>query len=80
MELHPQISLAFNGQCGAAFRLYEECFNGTISFMITWGKSPAAADAPPEWGEKTERFRCRSRRRSGLLVSRRSTTSLEFRG
>jgi len=52
MKLHPQISLAFNGQCEAAFRLYEKCFNSTISFMITWGKSPAAADAPPEWGEK----------------------------
>lgn len=52
MKLHPQISLAFNGQCEAAFRLYEQYLKGTITYMLTWGNSPAAADAPPGWGGK----------------------------
>lgn len=52
MKLNPQISLSFNGQCEAAFKLYERCLNGSIAFMLTWGDSPAAADAPPGWGAK----------------------------
>jgi PhnB protein len=52
MKLNPHISLAFNGQCEAAFRFYEQCLNGTIAYMLTWGDSPMAADAPPEWGAK----------------------------
>jgi PhnB protein len=52
MKLTPQISLAFNGQCEAAFRFYEQCLNGTITFMLTWGNSPMAADAPPGWDTK----------------------------
>ena len=50
--LRPHISLAFNGRCEAAFRLYERCLNGTIAFMITWGDSPMAADVPAEWHVK----------------------------
>ena len=52
MKLNPHISLAFNGQCEAAFRFYEQCLNGTISYMLTWGASPMAADAPPGWEGK----------------------------
>jgi PhnB protein len=52
MKLIPQISLVFNGQCEAAFKLYERSMNGTISFMLTWGDSPMAADAPPGWEGK----------------------------
>jgi PhnB protein len=52
MKLHPQISLAFNGECEAAFRLYEQYLNGTFTYMLTWGNSPAAADAPAGWGGK----------------------------
>jgi PhnB protein len=52
MKLNAHISLAFNGECEAAFRLYEQCLNGTIAFMLTWGNSPAAADAPPGWDAK----------------------------
>ena len=48
----PQLSLAFNGECEAAFRLYERCMNGTISFMLTWGNSPMAAEAPAGWEAK----------------------------
>ena len=52
MKLHPHLALSFNGQCEAAFKLYERCFNGTIVFMLTWGDSPMAADAPPGWASK----------------------------
>ena len=52
MKLDPHISLGFNGQCEAAFRVYERCLDGTIAFMVTWGDSPAAAEAPPGWEAK----------------------------
>ena len=52
MKLIPQLSLAFDGQCEAAFTLYEQCLNGTIAFMLRWGESPAAAQTPPGWGAK----------------------------
>lgn len=52
MKLKTTISLMFNGQCEAAFRVYERCLNGSIAFMLTWGDSPAAVDAPPGWEAK----------------------------
>src|SRR5947207_11222127 len=52
MTLNPCINLSFDGQCEAAFKLYERCLNGKISFMLTWADSPMAKDAPPEWGSK----------------------------
>ena len=52
MTLNPCISLAFDGQCEAAFKLYERCFNGKITYMLTWGDSPMAKDAPPHWSGK----------------------------
>lgn len=52
MKLSPQISLCFNGECQAAFRLYARCLSGTVAFMLTWGDSPAAAEAPPGWEGK----------------------------
>jgi PhnB protein len=51
-KLTPNVSLAFDGRCEAAFRLYEQCLNGTIAFMLTWGNSPVAAEAPPGWAAK----------------------------
>jgi PhnB protein len=48
----PGISLSFDGQCEAAFRFYERCLGGKITFLLTWGDSPMAKDAPPEWGAK----------------------------
>ncbi len=52
MKLNVQISLSFNGQCEAAFRFYERCLNGTLAFLLTWGDSPMAAQAPPGWDAK----------------------------
>jgi len=52
MTLHPCVNLSFNGECEAAFRHYERSLNGKITFMLTWGDSPMAKDAPPEWSGK----------------------------
>src|SRR5689334_9818239 len=52
MDLSPCINLSFDGQCEAAFRHYERCLGGKITFMLAWGDSPMAGDAPPEWGRK----------------------------
>jgi PhnB protein len=52
MNLNPCINLSFDGQCEAAFKFYERCLNGKITFMLTWGNSPMAKEAPPEWGSK----------------------------
>jgi PhnB protein len=52
MTLNPCINLSFNGQCEAAFKLYERCLNGRITFILTWTESPMAKDVPPEWGSK----------------------------
>jgi PhnB protein len=52
MKLNPHLSLAFNGQCEAAFRLYENALSGIITYKLTWGNSPMAAEAPPGWNAK----------------------------
>ncbi len=52
MMVKPSISLYFDGQCEAAFRFYERCFGGKITFLLAWGDSPMAKDAPPEWAAK----------------------------
>ncbi len=52
MSLNPRIGLSFDGQCEAAFKFYERCLHGKITFMLRWGESPMAKDAPAEWSEK----------------------------
>lgn len=52
MSFNPCINLSFNGQCEAAFKFYERCLNGKITFMLTWGDSPMTKDAPSEWSGK----------------------------
>ena len=52
MALNPCINLSFNGQCEAAFQFYERCLDGKITYMLTWGDSPMAKEAPPEWSRK----------------------------
>jgi PhnB protein len=41
--------LAFNGQCEAAFKFYEQCLKGKIVTMLTHGDLPIAKQAPPGW-------------------------------
>ena len=44
--------LAFNGQCRAAFELYQRVLGGKIEMMLTHGESPMADKTPPEWRER----------------------------
>jgi PhnB protein len=39
--------LAFNGNCGEAFKFYEKCLGGKAE-MMKYGDSPMAAQTPPE--------------------------------
>ena len=50
MRLNPY--LTFNGQCEAALRFYEKCLGGKIVMMMTYGDSPMAGQAPPDWRSK----------------------------
>ena len=50
MRLNPYLS--FNGDCEAAFRFYERCLGGRIVFMMTYGDSPMAEQAPLDWRNK----------------------------
>jgi PhnB protein len=52
-------SLQFRGDCEAAFRFYERCLGARIEFSLTWGESPMAGQAPPEWRDKILHMRLR---------------------
>jgi PhnB protein len=52
MKLEPRISLVFNGECDEAFTFYQRCLGATVTFRLTWGESPMADTAPPEWRDK----------------------------
>ena len=45
-------SVSFNGQCEAAFKLYEQRLGAKIEFLLRWGDSPMAESAPPGWADK----------------------------
>ena len=40
------VNIAYNGDCEAAFRLYEQCLGGKITMLLTYGDSPVAAQHP----------------------------------
>ena len=50
MQVSP--SLSFRGDCEDAFRFYERLLGGAIVAMLTYGKSPLAAQVPEEWRGK----------------------------
>jgi PhnB protein len=50
LKLNPH--LTYNGQCEAAFQLYERCLGGKIVTMLTYGDSPMADQVPADWGRK----------------------------
>lgn len=50
--MHPSLSLLFDGQCEAAFKFYEQVLGGTNSFLMLWGQSPMANEAPSGWEQK----------------------------
>lgn len=50
MQLNPY--LHFNGQCETAFKFYEKALGGKIDAIMTFGESPMADQALPEWRNK----------------------------
>lgn len=46
MKSNPYLS--FNGQCETAFKFYEQLLGARITFIQTWGDSPAAEHIAPE--------------------------------
>jgi len=50
MRLNPH--LQFDGQCEAAFKLYEQCLGGTIVIMMTYGESPVGEQMQTEWRKR----------------------------
>src|SRR5271168_4568324 len=50
VQLNPYLS--FNGECEAAFKFYEKCLGGKITFMMPYEGSPMADQAPPGWSNK----------------------------
>jgi PhnB protein len=62
MQLDTSISLSFNGECEAAFKVYERLLGAKAEFVITWGASPLAGDVPREWHGKMLFARLRAQR------------------
>jgi PhnB protein len=52
MNLNASVTLHFNGDCEAAFKFYEHLLGGKIEFVLPWGASPLADQAPAGWGQK----------------------------
>src|SRR5579862_8048856 len=52
MKLSACITIHFNGQCEAALGFYEQALGARIAFMMTWGESPMASQAPAGWEKK----------------------------
>jgi len=50
VPLNPYLN--FNGQCEAAFKLYENVLGGKIEFKITHGESPMADKVSADWQKK----------------------------
>jgi PhnB protein len=50
MRVNPHLS--FDGQCEAAFRLYEGCLGGHVTLMLRYAETPMAAQLPVEWHSK----------------------------
>src|SRR5437868_11541643 len=45
--------LQFDGQCEAAFKLYETCLDGKITFMTRYAEAPGGHKPQPAgWGER----------------------------
>ncbi|HVC09171.1 MAG TPA: VOC family protein [Elusimicrobiota bacterium] len=47
MKITPHLS--FNGTCEEAFKFYAKCLGGKIAFLMRYGESPMAKNAPKEW-------------------------------
>jgi PhnB protein len=50
MQVNPYLS--FNGQCEAAFKLYEQCLGGQLGAIFRYAGTPMAGQVPPDWQDK----------------------------
>ena len=50
MQMHPYVG--FNGQCEAAFKLYEQCLGAEPGPVFRYAGSPMADDVPADWQDK----------------------------
>ena len=50
MQVNPYLS--FNGQCEAAFKVYEQCLGGQLGPIFRYGGSPMAGQVPADWQDK----------------------------
>jgi PhnB protein len=50
MRLNPHLN--FDGRCEEAFKFYEKCLGGKISFTMSYGDSPVADHVPADWRNK----------------------------
>src|SRR4029453_13112214 len=50
MQVNPYLS--FNGDCEAAFKLYEHCFDGELGQLFRYGGSPMEHLVPTVWSDK----------------------------
>jgi len=44
--------LSFNGQCQEAFKVYESCLKGKITYQGKYGEAPGHENMPPEWRDR----------------------------
>ena len=50
MQVNPYLS--FNGDCEAAFTLYQQCLGGQLGTLVRYAGSPMAHQVPAEWQDK----------------------------
>ena len=50
MQMHPYLS--FNGQCEAAFKLYEQCLGGQLGPFFRYAGTPLSDQVPADWQDK----------------------------
>ena len=50
MKMHPYLN--FNGDCEAAFKLYEQHLGGELGPIFRYGGSPMSGTVPPDWSDK----------------------------
>ena len=62
MELDASVSMHFNGDCREALEFYGRLLGVKLEFVLTWGESPMAADAPPSWHDKVLFARLKGRK------------------
>ena len=50
MQMTPYVN--FNGQCEAAFTLYEQCLGGQLGTLFRYAGTPMADQVPADWQDK----------------------------